>query len=78
MTKEIVGNLMKTTVKVSYHGKFYFVNKARLNYTLNKMGMQAKFDFTNEDMKNFLSKNKLLYTEFLEFISDCVRDEGEI
>ena len=78
MTKEITGNLMKITVKVSYHGKFYSVNKARLNYTLNKMGMQAKFDFTNEDMKNFLSKNKLLYTEFLEFISDCVRDEGEI
>ena len=78
MAKEITGNFMKLTVKVKYHGKFYFVNKAKLNYTLNKIGMQAKFDFTNEDMKDFLSKNRLLYTEFLEFISDCVRAEGEI
>ena len=65
-------SFVKKTVVVKYHGKFYYINKARLNSTLNKMGMRARFDFVNENMKDFLLKNKLLYTEFLEFISDFV------
>ena len=68
--KMLQESFVKKTVVVKYHGKFYYINKARLNSTLNKMGMRARFDFVNENIKDYLLKNKLLYTEFLEFISD--------
>lgn len=58
------------TTKLKHHKRIYFVNKAKLNYTLNKMGMFGKFNFSNEDLKEFLFKHRLLYTEFLEHISD--------
>ena len=52
-------SFVKKTVVVKYHGKFYYINKARLNSTLNKMGMRARFDFVNENIKDYLLKNKL-------------------
>ena len=48
-------SFVKKTVVVKYHGKFYYINKARLNSTLNKMGMRARFDFVNENIKDYLS-----------------------
>ena len=48
-------SFVKKTVVVKYHGKFYYINKARLNSTLNKMGMRARFDFVNENIKDILS-----------------------
>lgn len=61
-------------VKVRHHNRIYFVNKAKLNYTLNKMGMFAKFNYVNEDLREYLFRQRLLYTEFLEHISDSFKD----
>ncbi len=60
------------TVEVKHHGRLYFVNKAKLNFILNKIGMYAKFNFLNDDLRDFLFQNRLLYTEFLQYISDGV------
>ena len=65
---------VKNTLKVKHHGRLYFVSKAKLNYILNRIGMRAKFDFINEDLREFLFKSKLLYTEFLLHISDGVKE----
>lgn len=64
---------IKKCVKVKHHGRVYFVNKAKLNYTLNKMGMFAKFNYTDEDLREYLFRQRLLYTEFLEHISDSFK-----
>ena len=67
-------SLVKKPVVVKYHGKLYYINRGKLNNTLNRMGMCAKFDFVDENMRDFLVQNKLLYTEFLE----SIREYGEI
>ncbi len=64
---------LKKAVKVRHHGRLYFVNKAKLSFVLSKIGVCKKFDFLNENLKDFLSKNKLLYTEFLHHVSDSVK-----
>ncbi len=64
---------LKKALKIKHHGRLYFVNRAKLNFVLSKIGICKKFDFLNEDLKDFLSKNKLLYTEFLYHVSDSVR-----
>ena len=61
-------------VKIKHHGRVYFVNKAKLNYTLNKMGLYAKFNYTKEDLREFLFRQRFLYTEFHEHISDGFRE----
>lgn len=60
----------KKAIKLRHHSRVYFVSKAKLNYALNKMGMYGKFNFHNISLKEFLFENRLLYTEFLEHISD--------
>lgn len=64
---------IKRAVKIKHHGRIYFVNKTRLKYILERIGINKKINFLNDDLREFLFKNKFLYTEFLQFISDGVK-----
>ena len=63
----------KKVVKIRHHGKLYFVNKDKLNYIFNRIGVCKKFDFVNVNLRDYLIKNKFLYTEFLNYVSDTVK-----
>ncbi len=64
---------LKKALKIKHHGKLYFVNKKKLNFVLGKIGIKDKFNFNKNNLKDFLFENRLLYTEFLQYVSDGIK-----
>ncbi len=66
------GQFLMRVIKLQFHKKIYSINIKKLNSVLEKIGAHKFFDEKSQDIKDFLFGQKLLYTEFLEFISDEV------